>query len=182
MRAAIEMGSNDEIEPAGDDVGGESAAKPTGAIGKISDLVGGIFDRLTKAQWLAQLGVRFSVGYMFMIAGKNTWGDLAGHIKYFESLNIPFASTMTPFVVLLELVGGALLIVGLGTRKLALMLSGVMVVALLTQHVKVFDKELSNLFYHSDFLLFSLLIWLVFAGPGKASVDYLLKKLLRPGA
>ena len=79
------------------------------------------------------------------------------------------------FISTLELVGGICLMLGLGTRLFAALLSCTMVVAILTADWKDFTAAFSS----SDkglldvtpvpFLLF--LLWLVAFGAGKISVD-----------
>lgn len=99
-----------------------------------------------------------------------------GTMKVF---NFPAVDSHKPFELLtvvpglaglLELVGGALIVLGLFTRPTAFILSGFMAVAYWTAHVpKSFYPALN---YGDSAVLFSFLfLYLVFAGPGPWSLD-----------
>ncbi len=98
----------------------------------------------------------------------------------FVRLGIPAAQVIAPVTAVVELVGGAALMLGLGTRLVSLILAGDMVGALITdigpnlaeKHPALWDF-LSNLFYAPEWLLVGLLLWLLCAGAGKASLDAL---------
>lgn len=135
--------------------------------------------RLSENEWLAQLFVRICVGILFVLSatGPNKLGDLPGFIAKFEGLGIPLASIQAPMVAILELVCGALLVIGLATRLCALTLSGIMIVAMLTEQLDLLEQlhggaSLSNFLYMSEWLILLLLFWLVFAGAGRASLDW----------
>jgi putative oxidoreductase len=135
-----------------------------------------IYARLEGLEWLGRLAVRLSVGIMFFGSGLGKLGKLPGLVDYFRSLGIPAPELQAPFVASAELVCGALLVVGLATRPAALMLCGVMVVAIVTaaapeHHIKATWHGLLELLYLSEWCLLLLLGWLVLAGPGRASVD-----------
>lgn len=138
-----------------------------------------LFARLTELVWMPILLARVSEGYMFASSGWGKLHHLEKFVNEFRSLGIPAPSLQAPLVATLELVGGTALILGLGSRVFAAMLSGTMVVALLTARLKEPGAaNPSNLFYLSEWLLFVVLVWIVFAGPGKASLDHLLKRKL----
>ncbi len=125
---------------------------------------------------IGRLAVRLSVGLMFFGSGLGKLGKLPGLIEYFRSLGIPAPELQAPFVAAVELVCGALLVVGLATRPAALMLCGVMVVAIVTaaapeHHIQATWKGLLEFLYLSEWGLLLLLAWLVLAGPGRASLD-----------
>jgi putative oxidoreductase len=145
-------------------------------MGSGTELVGRIYARLDGAEWLGRLAVRLSVGLMFFGSGLGKLGRLHGLIEYFRSLGIPAPELQAPFVASVELVCGALLVVGLATRPAALMLCGVMVVAIVTaaapeHHIQASWHGLLEFLYLPEWCLLLLLGWLVLAGPGRASVD-----------
>src|SRR5579885_2095172 len=108
------------------------------------------------------------------------WGklqDLGKVAGFFASLGIPAPGVNAVFISLLEFVGGILFAAGLGSRLIALLFCGDMLVAFLTA-----DREaLLSIFSDPDkfyaaspyTFLFAALIVLIF-GPGKFSVDALL--------
>jgi len=145
-------------------------------MGRGAQVVRRIYDRLERLEWLGRLVVRLSVGIMFFGSGLGKLGKLPGLIGYFRSLGIPFPELQAPFVASTELVCGALVAVGLVTRPAALMLCGVMVVAIITaaapeHHIQANWHGLLEFLYLSEWCLLLLLGWLVLAGPGRASVD-----------
>ena len=110
------------------------------------------------------------------------WGKLHNLEKvtsFFESLGIPLPQVSTPVIVVLEFVGGILIMLGLGSRLIALLLTCDMVVAFI-----VGDREaLFSVFSDPDkfyaaapyMFLFAFLIVLIF-GPGKISLDALITR------
>lgn len=98
-------------------------------------------------------------------------------IQFFASLHIPAPAANAWFVSLLEFVGGMLLMAGFGSRLLALMSVGDMLVAYITADRDAFF----GFFTHPDkfaaaspfVFLVAWLIILIF-GPGKISLDHLL--------
>lgn len=120
--------------------------------------------------------MRLSVGLEFFGSGLGKLGKLNGLIQYFRSLGIPAPEIHAPFVASTELVCGALILAGLATRPAALMLCGVMIVAIVTaaapeKHITANWHGLLEFFYLPEVLLFLLLAWLIFAGAGRASLD-----------
>jgi putative oxidoreductase len=138
-------------------------------------------DALHNLAWLPNLLLRLTVGFMFFSGAVNKLRELDKFIAMFDGLGIPAAQVLAPFTAVVELVGGAALMLGLGTRLVSLVLAGDMVGALITDIGPNLAQKypapwdfLSNLFYASEWLLVGLLLWLVCVGPGKASLDALI--------
>jgi putative oxidoreductase len=128
---------------------------------------------LSKLAWLGPLAVRLALGLVFVTSG---WGKLHGLddvTQYFESLGIPAAHAQAVFVSLVELVGGAMILVGLGTRVAAMLLIGVMTVAIWTAKLPEIHGlvELAGTVEVAYLVAF---VWLVVAGAGAASLDRVL--------
>ena len=125
------------------------------------------------------LFIRLYWGWQFAVTG---WGKLQHLDKitsFFASLGIPFPAVNAPFVASLEFIGGLLLIFGLGTRVIAFLLAGNMLVAYWTADREALLGFFSSpdKFYAADpftFLLASV-IALVF-GAGLFSLDALLAR------
>lgn len=123
------------------------------------------------------LAVRLYWGWQFAQTGWGKLSDIHKVIGFFTDLGIPAPALNAWFVSGLELAGGLLLILGLGSRLIALPLVINMIVAYVTA-----DREaLFSIFSSPDrfmaaapftFLVASLII-LIF-GPGQASLDALL--------
>jgi putative oxidoreductase len=145
-------------------------------MGRGAEAVRRLYTSLESVEWLGRLLVRLSVGIMFFGSGLGKLGKLPGLVGYFRSLGIPFPEIQAPFVASVELVCGALVVVGLATRPAALMLCGVMVVAIITaaapeHHIQASWHGLLEFLYLSEWCLLLLLGWLLLAGPGRASLD-----------
>jgi len=133
--------------------------------------------------FVAPLLTRITVGYAFLLTGRGKLANLEQFADYLSSLGVPFATAQAPFVASLEFVGGICLVLGLLTRVMSTALAGTMVVALLTSEL---DSFLTSWLPTGDvgpldidpwvFLL--LLSWLVLHGPGKLSLDTLLRRWL----
>ncbi len=145
-------------------------------MGRGAEVVRRLYTSLEGVEWLGRLLVRLSVGIMFFGSGLGKLGKLPGLVGYFRSLGIPFPEIQAPFVASVELVCGTLVVVGLATRPAALMLCGVMVVAIITaaapeHHIQASWHGLLEFLYLSEWCLLLLLGWLLLAGPGRASLD-----------
>src|SRR5271165_5314962 len=130
-------------------------------------------------QSLFLLFVRLYWGWQFAVDGWGKLHNLPKVIEYFGSLGLPAPGPTAVFVSILELVGGALLALGLGSRLIALLLTGNMTVAYITG-----DREaLLSIFTDPDKFsaaapfsyLIACLIVLIF-GPGRYSLDHLLER------
>ncbi len=109
-----------------------------------------------------------------------------GVVSFFTSLGIPAPALNAWFIGGVEFFGGLLLIAGLATRVFAFLLSCTMLVATLTAILPDLKKDgkysnVTDLFFVPEVLAFLLLFWMVFSGPGAASLDRLVaRKCSRP--
>ncbi|HEU4361522.1 MAG TPA: DoxX family protein [Mycobacterium sp.] len=140
-------------------------------------------DALNNLGWLPNLLLRLTVGFMFFSGAVDKLADLGKFTAMFAGLGIPAAQLLAPVTAVVELVGGAALMLGLGVRLVSLVLAGDMVGALITdvgpglaQKYPTGWHFLSNLFYAPEWLLIGLLLWLLCVGAGKASVDALINR------
>jgi putative oxidoreductase len=144
-------------------------------------------DALNDLGWLPNLVLRVTVGFMFFSGALGKLGDLGKFTAMFVSLGIPAAQVLAPVTAVAELVGGAALMLGLGTRLVSLVLAGDMAGALITdigpdlaqKYPAVWDF-LSNLFYAPEWLLVGLLLWLLCVGADKASLDGMIGRRFPP--
>jgi putative oxidoreductase len=142
-------------------------------------------DTLNNLGWLPNFVLRLTIGFMFFSGAVGKLGDLDKFTAMFVGLGIPAAQVLAPVTALVELVGGAALMLGLATRLVSLVLAGNMVGALITdigpnlaQKFPALWGFFSNLFYASEWLLVGLLLWLLCVGAGKASLDALVARHL----
>jgi putative oxidoreductase len=136
-------------------------------------------------QSLFLLVVRLYWGFQMMQTGWGKLHNLAKVTDFFTSLGIPLPGLTTPLIVVLEFLGGILIMLGLGARLVALLLTCDMIVAFIAG-----DREaLFSIFSDPDkfyaaapyTFLVAFLIVLIF-GPGRDSLDALLSKKLKQPA
>jgi putative oxidoreductase len=131
------------------------------------------------------LAIRLYWGFLFAQTGWGKLNHLGRVTGYFATLGVPFPHANAIFIACLETVGGILLILGLGSRLTALLLTGDMVVAYLTADrtalLAIFSDP-STFFNAAPFtFLFASLLILAF-GPGAASIDALIARANKPAA
>lgn len=132
---------------------------------------------LNKLEWIGPLAVRVALGIVFVTAG---WGKLHGLddvTQYFASLGIPAPHAQAVLVSLIEFVGGLLLVLGLGTRIAALLLVGVMAVAIWTAKLPEVHG-IADLAGTVEVAYLVMLVWLLLRGGGAASIDHVLGRRL----
>jgi putative oxidoreductase len=123
------------------------------------------------------LAVRLYWGWQFMQTGWGKLTDIGKVANFFTTLGIPAPLLNAYFISALEWGGGLLLILGLGSRLIALPLTIDMLAAYVTADREALFSIISNPDKFTGaapytFLIASLLV--LFFGPGKASLDALL--------
>jgi putative oxidoreductase len=123
------------------------------------------------------LAVRLYWGWQFMQTGWGKLTDIGKVVGFFTDLGIPAPALNAYFVSALEFGGGVLLILGFGSRLIALPLVIDMLVAYITADREALFSIFSNPDKFTDaapytFLIASIIV-LIF-GPGKISADALL--------
>jgi putative oxidoreductase len=128
------------------------------------------------------LAIRLYWGWQFAQTGWGKLHNIARITGFFASLNIPFPSLSAHFIAGLELVGGILLILGLGSRLISLLLTANMLTAYWTADREALASIFSDpgKFYVADpyTFLFASLMVLVF-GAGLFSLDAVVEKHLQ---
>ena len=126
---------------------------------------------LAKIDWLAPLLGRVTLGVLFMSTG---WGKVHNLDKvtgFFTELGIPAPAFQATLVSYVELVGGALLLVGLLADFAAVPLIISMFAAIIT--AKRHEVHgLPDLFGLVEWTYLVLLVWVALAGAGRMSLDY----------
>jgi putative oxidoreductase len=142
----------------------------------VVDLLIGLPSRIASHfSWAGPLIARLVVGYVFMLTGWTKLNNLPAMIQNFTEWGIPFPGILTPFVSGVECFGGIMLILGLFTRIPAAMLAVVMVVAIKSAKWENVDS-LETLLGFEEVTYFAVFLWLAIAGPGAASLDWLLMR------
>ena len=140
--------------------------------------------------WAPPLFARVVIGYMFFVAGRgklfpeeaglSTADGLDRVAKYFETLNIPMPWFNALLASGTEFFGGALFIIGLGTRYVGVGLAFTMFIAMITAHNGDWGGDspiaVINSMSSVEVILYMMICLLVVThGAGKASLDHLIK-------
>jgi putative oxidoreductase len=142
--------------------------------------VNAMLAKLDRSQWIPQVLVRLFLGYFFFETGWAKIHNLDGMTQRFIGWGIPFPAFSAALSAYTELIGGALIVVGLLTRLAAIPLLINMVVAVVT--VKLKTVAGLDEFVELDEPLYVLVfLWLLISGPGRVSLDHLLWKRRTPG-
>lgn len=125
------------------------------------------------------LAVRLYWGWQFAQSGWGRLHNISRATEFFASLGVPMPHVNAVVISCLELTGGIMLALGLGSRVFGFLLACDMTVAYLTAERDALKAIISDpgKFYTADpytFLFASLMI-LIF-GPGLWSLDALLEK------
>lgn len=115
------------------------------------------------------------IGAAFVQTGWAKLHNLEGFTAFFTQLGIPLPHLQAPLVAGIEFVGGALLVLGLGTRIAAALLSGVMLVAIATAiwpGLTSWKEVLGTV----EAIYFSTFVYLALHGAGAISLDHLVAR------
>ena len=137
---------------------------------------------LRSAEWMPMTAVRVLIGIFFCISG-GTKLLVPTQFSMMEQTmaqsHIPFPHANALFVSLVEFVCGGGLALGLLTPVCALVLVGVMIVAVATNRIHSIQASgvlawLDDFLYLPEVLYVMILVWLIFSGPGRYSIDGLI--------
>jgi len=143
---------------------------------------------LRAAEWMPVTAARVLIGIFFCISGGTKLLVPAQFSQMEETLaqsHIPFPHANALFVSLVEFGGGAGLALGLLTPLCAVALVVVMIVAIATNRIQSIHASgalawLDDFLYLPEVLYVIILVWLIFSGPGRYSIDGLIAR--RAGA
>ncbi len=132
--------------------------------------------KLSENAWIALLLLRLFVGYFFFETGWGKLHNLDTFTQRFIDWGIPMPAFNAALSAWTEAVGGLLIMAGLATRLVSIPLIVNMIVAVVTVKLKKVEglddfAELDEPLYALAFLV------LLFVGPGKVSLDYLIARV-----
>ena len=133
-------------------------------------------------EWMPVTAARVLIGIFFCISGGNKLFEKAQFGVVEQTMvqsHIPFPHASALFVSVVEFGCGAGLALGLLTPLCAATLMGDMIVAIATNRIHSIQASgvlarLDDFLYLPEVLYALILIWLIFSGPGRYSVDGLI--------
>ncbi len=111
---------------------------------------------------------RLLLGGVFLMAGINKIGAYAGTQGYMASQGV--SGNLLPLVIVLEIVGAVLLLIGWKARYAAMALAVFTVVAALLFHLN-FANQVQSIMFMKNMLITGGLLMIVAHGVGQYSVD-----------
>jgi putative oxidoreductase len=124
---------------------------------------------------LILLAARLYFGWGLIKAGWMKFQDIPGTAHFFQGLNIPWPESMAYLVAAVELIGGALLLIGLFSRIVAIPL----IILLVTIYVTTESTALKDIYTDVKPFISAAPFWYLVTviavfcfGPGKFSLDY----------
>jgi putative oxidoreductase len=139
---------------------------------------------LRAAEWIPMTAARVLIGIFFCISG-GTKLFVPARFDVLEQTmvqsHIPFPHASALFVAMVEFACGAGLALGLLTPLCAAMLAGDMIVAIAANRIHSIQSSsllawLDDFLYLPEVLYTLILVWLIFSGPGRYSVDGLIAR------
>lgn len=144
---------------------------------KITETYITIAERLSGLKDLPLFFIRLALAYGFYMPAMMKWGNINGIAEWFGSLGIPMPTLNAYLAASTEMAAVILLPLGLATRLISIPLMITMVVAIVTVHLGNGFNAGDNGFEIPLYYLLMLLLLLI-TGPGKISIDYLIKRRL----
>lgn len=118
---------------------------------------------------------RLLLALMFVLAGLDKFGNLAGTAGYIASKGLPLPQLLAFATAALEVAGGLLLIVGFQARQSALALAGFTLLATLLFHdfwsLPADQQMMQQLMFMKNISIVGGLLMVAALGAGPASVD-----------
>lgn len=131
-----------------------------------------VVNRIEKAKAMPLLLLRLVLAYGFYGPAKMKWNDINSVASWFESIGIPAPLANAYLAAGTEALGVILLLLGLGTRLIAVPLMITMLVAIKTVHWANGFEAADNGF-EIPFYYLVMLVTLFVYGPGQLSLDRL---------
>ena len=136
-------------------------------------------------QSLLLLVSRLYWGWGFFLTGKGKLMDLSRPTEFFQSLGIPLPHAQAILAGATECFGGLLLLAGLCSRLISIPLTILLTVAYLTadlDKVKMIFSDPDKFLTADEFLFLFVVVLVLAFGPGKFSIDWLIKRKLSPSS
>ena len=128
-------------------------------------------------EWLKAFGIligRILLILIFLQSGIGKIGNFEGTAKYMASFGMPYANFFLVGAILFELVGSIAVILGYFTRFGALLILIFLIPTTLIFHTN-FADQVQMIMFMKNVSMFGGCLILLSQGPGRLSIDYLLR-------
>jgi len=153
-------------------------------LAKFISLYDTVVNNLRWPQSFLLFALRFFWGIDFIQTGLGKLKHLDKIIAFFTSLGIPFPGFNAALVGSFEFGGGILLLIGLASRFAAAALTSTLIVAYVTADLaavkSLFSSDFDKFFAADEWPFMLVCLLVLFFGPGRISLDAVLKHWLRP--
>jgi putative oxidoreductase len=148
----------------------------------MTHIIQNLLTMLRAREWMPVMAARVLIGIFFCISGGTKLfvkAQFAVLEQTMVQIHLPFPHATALFVALVEFACGAGLALGLLTPVCAAMLMVDMIVAIATTSIHGIQAKrllawLDDFLYLPEVLYTLILVWLIFSGPGRYSVDGLI--------
>ncbi len=148
----------------------------------MTHVIQSVLTTLRAAEWMPMTAARVLIGIFFCISGGTKLFVRAQFDvleKTMVQIHVPFPYATAIFVATVEFACGAGLALGLLTPVCAAMLTADMIVAVATTSIHTIQASgflawLDDFLYLPEVLYILILVWLIFSGPGRHSIDGLI--------
>ena len=148
-------------------------------VGTVTHTIQTVLTLLRAGEWVPVTAARVLIGIFFCITG-GTKLFVPARFRVLEQTlvqsHIPFPHANALFVATVEFACGAGLALGLLTPLCAAILTGDMLVAIATNRIHSIQASgvldwVDDFLYLPEVLYILILVWLIFSGPGRYSID-----------
>lgn len=120
-------------------------------------------------QSISDLAARIMISALFLMAGISKITGYQGTQGYMEAMGV--GPQLLPIVIVTEVLGAILIIIGFKTKITALLLAGFSVIAAVIFHAN-FADQMQSILFMKNIAIAGGLLFLVNQGAGRFSVDH----------
>lgn len=121
------------------------------------------------------LAARILLAWMFLYSGFGKITNSAGAMKYMASKGLPLLEPLLVGAIVIEVIGGLMLVVGWKTRLAAWAIFGFVVLASVIFHnfwaVPAEQAYMQTILFNKNLAIMGGLLYVALMGPGKLSLD-----------
>lgn len=102
---------------------------------------------------IAELVGRILIGSLFALAGANKILGFSGTAGWMASMGLPLAEVLLVLTIILELVGGVMLVLGIKVREVSFLLAGFVILATAIFHTSNLSEQTNMLLFTKNLMI-----------------------------